>query len=241
MLHLEAIVDGARRSLAGGSASPTCTFCQVCGRLDAGAGFARSGLDEGGVDLPAATREALAVEREETFGRERQDPIGQGVPDLPGACEADLAGAHDASAQERDRGAQVIRLRPLRVLVLSADEPFRAASAMLIGRRDCTVFSLLDAYGAAELIARERIDVAVVDGAAQLRALADELANAVPSVGVVSIGEAEDVGSPGGPMLARWVRFEALFDAIERAERGRVRRCPTEGRWPAGARSHRLD
>jgi len=177
------------------------------------------------------------MEREETYGGERQESTGateeggarpeEGTaPRLSGAC---------------GEGAQVIRLRPLRVLVVSADEPFRAASAMLIGRRDCAVFSLPGAYGAAELIAHERIDVAIVDGAEQLRALADELARIIPPVGVVSVGEAEDVGSPGGPTLARWTRFEDLFDAIERAERARVRECSVNDRWPAGARSHWLD
>jgi len=159
------------------------------------------------------------MEREETYGQEQR----------AGQLEHLLEGGE---------GAQVIRLRPLRVLIVSADEPFRAASSMLIGRRDCAVFSLADCYGAAELLARERIDVAVVDGAEQLRALADELACMVPPVGVVSIGEAEDVGSPGGPMLARWVRFEDLFDALVRADRARVLQPAADGRWPAGARSH---
>lgn len=117
----------------------------------------------------------------------------------------------------------MIRLWPLRVLVVSAHEPFRAASAMLIGRRDCTVFSLTDVYGAADLVARERIDVIVVDGIAQLRTLEDELDGLVPAVGVVSVGEAEDVGLPDGPMLARWAPFEELFDALVRADQVRAR------------------
>ena len=161
------------------------------------------------------------MEREETYG------------------DAQRAGRH-ADLFEAGERAQVIRLRPLRVLIVSADEPFRAASAMLISRRDCAVFSLVDCYGAAELLARERIDVAVVDGAEHLRALADELACMVPPVGVVSIGEAEDVGSPGGPQLARWARFEDLFDALVQADRARVLEPPTDGRWPAGARADGL-
>jgi hypothetical protein len=138
-------------------------------------------------------------------------------------------------------GAEVIRLWPLRVLVVSAHEPFRAASVMLIGRRDCTVFSLGDVHGAADLAVRERIDVVVVDGAEQLHALAGELAGAVPPVGVVSVGEAEDVGLPEGPMLARWAPFEELFDALTRADRARVRGHTADatdiGR-PAGGRTH---
>jgi hypothetical protein len=174
------------------------------------------------------------MEREETYGGERQGVMqpGEAPQQAPQDGELDRLGAHG-------EGAQVLRLRPLRVLVVSADEPFRAASAMLIARRDCAVFTLVDAYGGAELTARERIDVAVVDGAEQLRALADELARSVPPVGVVSVGEAEDVGSPGGPMLARWARFEDLFDAIERADRNRTRECVSDERWPAGARAHR--
>ena len=164
------------------------------------------------------------MEWERTFGAAQQGATPEGVAPREEAA--------------REEGAQVIRLHPLRVLVVSADEPFRAASAMLIGRRDCTVFSLIGAYGAAELIARERIDVAVVDGAEQMRALADELTHAVPPVGVVSVGEAEDVGLPGGPMLARWTRFEELFDAVTRADRARTRECLGERRWPAGARPH---
>jgi hypothetical protein len=186
------------------------------------------------------------MEWEETYGKQRHEPAPGEAPE----GKAPHAGALQGEAPQgealwradtRSEGAQVIRLRPLRVLVVSAEEPFRAACTMLIGRRDCTVFSLPNAYGAAELIAHERLDVAVVDGAEQLRAIAGELAQAAPPVGVVSVGDAEDVGSPGGPLIARWTRFEELFDAIERADRARVRECFADARWPAGARSRSLD
>jgi hypothetical protein len=124
---------------------------------------------------------------------------------------------------EEGTGAEVIRLWPLRVLVVSGHEPLRAASTMLIGRRDCVVFGLSDCDGAPELVARERIDVVLVDGLEQSRVLAEQLADAVPPVGVVSLGEAEDVGLPDGPTLARWAPFEELFDALGRADRGRSR------------------
>jgi hypothetical protein len=148
-------------------------------------------------------------------------------------------GAMSSSARAREEGrdgAEVLRLRPLSVLVVSSHEPFRVASAMLIGRRGCTVFSVPDDDRAKELIARERIDVAVVDGAAQLRALADCLASATPAIGVVSVGEAENVALPGGPMLARWSPFEELFDALAQADRARVRDSTGAGRWSAGVR-----
>jgi hypothetical protein len=185
------------------------------------------------------------MERGETYGGERHEeapgeaPQGEVPPERAFQGEAPL-GEAPWRPDTRSEGAQVIRLRPLRVLVVSAEEPFRAASTMLIGRRDCNVFSLANVYGAAELITHERLDVAVVDGAEQLRAIAGELAQAVPPVGVVLVGDAEDVGLPGGPLLARWTRFEELFEAIERADRARMRECAAEGRWPAGARSHGL-
>ncbi len=181
------------------------------------------------------------MEREETFGGERHETAPGEAPH-GGALQGEAPqGEVPWRGDARSEGAQVIRLRPLRVLVVSAEEPFRAASTMLIGRRDCTVFSLPDAFGAAELIARERLDVAVVDGAEPLRAIAGELARAVPPVGVVSVGDAEDVGLPGGPLLARWTRFDELFEAIERADRARMRESAADGRWPAGARSRALD
>jgi hypothetical protein len=186
------------------------------------------------------------MEREETYGGKRHEAAQGEAPQGEAPHGEALQGEAPAGeavwrGDTRGEGAQVIRLRPLRVLVVSAEEPFRAASTMLIGRRDCTVFSLPDAYGAAELIEHERLDVAVVDGAQQLRAIAGELAKAVPPVAVVSVGDAEDVGMPGGPLLARWTRFEELFEAIERADRARVRECSAEGRWPTGARSYGLD
>lgn len=123
-------------------------------------------------------------------------------------------------------GAQVIRLRPLRVLVVSEDEPFRAVNAMLIARRGCRVFSLSGVYAAAALIARERIDVVLVDGPRRMRALADELAvtaDLVPPVGAVCAGNVGETGPDGEPVIERWAPVEELFAAIVRADRARVR------------------
>jgi hypothetical protein len=246
VLHVAGMLDCGRLDLAGGSASPTCTFRQVV-RLGWTPRRDRpDGLDQGGVGPRAATREAVAMERGETYGGERHEeapgeaPQGEAPPEQ--AFQGDAPqGEAPWRPDTRSEGAQVIRLRPLRVLVVSAEEPFRAACTMLIGRRDCTVFSLPNAYGAGELIAHERLDVAVVDGAEQLRAIARDLAQVVPPIGVVSVGDAEDVGLPGGPLLARWTRFEELFEAIEQADRARARECAADGRWPAGARSRELD
>jgi hypothetical protein len=167
----------------------------------------------------------------------RHDELGRS---LTGRDAAHVDGGERRRAGEDGHdGAEVIRLWPLRVLVVSAHEPFRAASAMLIGRRDCVVFSLSDCGGAADLVARERIDVVLVDGAEQSRALADELAGGVPPVAIVAVGEAQDVGPGGAPTLARWAPFEELFDALMRADRGRVRGRASDTRRPADGRSHR--
>jgi hypothetical protein len=173
------------------------------------------------------------MERKERYGT-THGPEGAQEPTQP---QEETQGLGHA----REEGAQVIRLRPLRVLVVSAYEPFRTASSMLLSRRDCVVFGLSDVYGAAELVARERIDVAVVDGTERLRALADDLAHAAPQVGVVSVGEAEDVGLPGGPVLARWAPFEELFDALTRADRARAQGRIVGGSWAETARSRERD
>lgn len=143
--------------------------------------------------------------------------------------------------------AKVIRLRPLRVLVVSDDEPFRAVSAMLVSRRGCRVFSLSGAYAAAELIARERIDVVVVDGAARRRALEEELAvtaGLAPAVGIVSVGESREAGSTPFSMIEKWSPFEELFAAILSADRERVCERPARAaEWPAsqGFQAQTLD
>ncbi len=113
----------------------------------------------------------------------------------------------------------------MRVLVVSDDDPFRAVNAMLISRRGCRVFSLSGAYAAAELIARERIDVVVVDGAARRQALADELAvtaGLAPHAGVVCVGDGHERSSTRHPMLDKWAPFDDLFAAIVDADRGRA-------------------
>ncbi len=130
----------------------------------------------------------------------------------------------------------MIRLHPIRVLVVSEDEPFRAVNAMLVARRGCRVFSLTGVYAAAELIARERIDVVVVDGPDRARSLIGELeltADLVSPVGLVCAGNSGESTPSGEPVLEKWAPFEDLFDAIVRADRARVR-----GRLPDSAALH---
>ena len=145
---------------------------------------------------------------------------------------------------ETSDDAQVIRLHPIRVLVVSEDEPFRAVNAMLAARRGCRVFSLTGVYAAAELIARERIDVVVVDGPDRARSLIDELeltADLVPPVGIVCAGNSGESAPGGGPVLEKWAPFEVLFDAIVRADRARVRERLPNSTAPRSTVARALD
>ena len=51
----------------------------------------------------------------------------------------------DPSTEDDHQGTREgpLRLRPLRVLVVSPDERFRAVGAMLIARRGCEIFTAL--------------------------------------------------------------------------------------------------
>lgn len=158
----------------------------------------------------------------------------------------------DASRQDEgdrqddgEEGARVVRLRRLRVLVVSSDEPFRAVTAMLLSRRGCRAFSLTAPYAAAELVARERIDVVVVDGVERRSALAEQLsiiADGTSPAGIVLVGDEGEVAPDGERALAKWASFEELFTAVERADRARAAARPrhaggTGHPWARGARA----
>jgi DNA-binding NtrC family response regulator len=153
----------------------------------------------------------------------------------------------EATRQDEEaEGARILRLRPLRVLVVSADEPFRAVTAMLLSRRGCRAFSLTAPYAAAELAARERIDVVIVDGVERRSALAEELAitaEVAPAAGIVLVdGEEGTIAPDGERALPKWASFEQLFTAVERADRARAAARPLDAArsghpWARGARA----
>jgi hypothetical protein len=135
--------------------------------------------------------------------------------------------------------ARLLRLRPLRVLVVSADERFRAVSSMLIARRGCEIFTAAEADRLAELIAGERIDVVVMDGDvewAELSVASASLEGFSPLAGLVAVAERAGESS-GRSQLARWGEFEDLFAAIEDAElrRGAPRAADCSASPPAEA------
>lgn len=123
-------------------------------------------------------------------------------------------------------GAAVVRLRPLKVLIVSADHRFRAVTAMLLVRRGCSVLNLGTAERVGDLLAGGHIDVVLVDGSVLLREVAREVARAIPPmapVGVVLAVERDEQAPPEHVAVAKWSPFEEMFEAILRADRRRTR------------------
>jgi|SRR6185437_12127939 len=166
---------------------------------------------------------------------------------------------NSADADETREGAQVVRLWPISVLVVSSDRCWRSTVAMLIGRRDRPALTAVGEQEAIEIAGRERIDVVVLDrpGAEDRRtwdtfvhglvasvglAMARQGARVAP-VGVVVVSDAaRESGSPQVLELDKWGSFEELFGAIARADR--ARRLPRERRflpWPASLGRAQLD
>jgi len=140
-------------------------------------------------------------------------------------------GGHDHESPPREQDAQVIRLRPLRVLIVSGDHRFRAVIEMLIARRGCSVFSLGTSLAVAETVVDERVDVLLVDGAAALREVAQEIAQcdaSRPPVGVVLVAASDEPNVSGFRSLAKWGPFDELFAAVLDADRARARPLGTD-------------
>jgi hypothetical protein len=155
--------------------------------------------------------------------------------------------------------AQVVRLWPISVLVVSPDHCFRSTVSMLIGRRDRPALTAAGEQEAIELAARERIDVVVIERPigktrktweSHVQSLAASIGLAmarqgarVAPVGVVVVSEGASVtgrgsGSPESLEFDKWGPFEELYAAIARADR--ARRLPRERRflpWPPSLRA----
>jgi DNA-binding response OmpR family regulator len=154
-------------------------------------------------------------------------------------------GGYDRESAARDGDAQVIRLRPLRVLVVSADHRFRAVIEMLMTRRGCSAFSCSAPESVAQKVIADRADVVLVDGVATLREVAQVIAQtdaSLPPVGVVVVAERDEPVPAGLRALAKWGDFEELYAAAVEADRARAR--PAGQRASAGglreARGHEL-
>jgi hypothetical protein len=162
----------------------------------------------------------------------------------------------DDPAPRADRRAQVVRLLPIAVLVVSGDRYFRSAATMLLSRRGCVVLSAADEREARDHAVLAAVDVLVVEPprssgccesaselAAQLDEASREAGRHVAPVGVVVVGEperlAEALDARAGaerPVLDKWGPFERLHQAI--VDRDGARRLPARGAspsWPAAA------
>jgi hypothetical protein len=148
-------------------------------------------------------------------------------------CDMDWDDAETQREGELEQAAaEVIRLHPLRVLIVSPDHRYRAVVEMLLERRDCRPFGLGTCTDIAATIARERVDVVLVDGEPLLREVANDVAlsDAIcPPVGVVLVGDAEAPSPAGLCKLPKWGEFDELFAAIGDADRARSR--PSEHGW----------
>jgi hypothetical protein len=159
-------------------------------------------------------------------------------------CDMDWDDVEMPGEAALERAAEVIRLHPLRVLIVSPDHRYRAVIEMLLERRDCCSFGLSSADDVAATIARERVDVALVDGETLLREVAHDVAlseAACLPVGVVLVDDAD--APPPADLLAltKWGDFNELFAAIGDADRARTR--PPAQASLSGlsiARAHRL-
>lgn len=134
------------------------------------------------------------------------------------------AGEGSVSAREptvADLHGQIVRLRPLSVLLLSSDRNFRIVISLLLTRRGCSVI----VGRLVEPASREPADVVVIDGGQSQTTITRsiQIASALgPSVGVVLVAGARCDDSGGLPLVARWGPFPELFAAIEQADRERA-------------------
>ncbi len=119
-------------------------------------------------------------------------------------------------------GGEVASPQPMRVLVVSGDRHFRSVTSMLLSHRGCSVTATAKAVRVTELIARDHVDVVVID-AGQSPATAQAVAavgGLSQPIGIVVVDEAPS-GEHWSPVLAKWGPFEDLFAAIESADAGR--------------------
>lgn len=165
----------------------------------------------------------------------------------------------DGENVEQSEGAEVVRLWPISVLLVSPDRCWRSTVAMLIGRRDRPALSAEDEREAIEIASSERVDVVVVERPASESprswdayvqglvasigfAMAQQGARVAP-VGVVVVSEPPRAEASRQSLeLDKWGPFGELFGAIARADR--ARRLPRERRflpWPASLRAARAD
>jgi uncharacterized protein len=130
---------------------------------------------------------------------------------------------HDAPSEER-ASADIGPVRPARVLILASDRRFRMLASTSLARRGYHVVVGTGTSDVSELVARECVDVAVIDVTASLTAAAHaaaRLRSARPQLGIVAVSDDPPLGLSAFPVLPRWGSFDALCEAIEQARGAR--------------------
>ena len=122
-------------------------------------------------------------------------------------------------------GASVVRLRPMRTLVIARDLAFRQRALTIFAELGFVAFAVasLDAPPAVvELVRDQRVDVVVLDATGCLGALgpvAVALCAAAPRVGIVIVSDETDRGGHALPVLPKWGWASDLIQAVKDAYR----------------------
>ena len=121
--------------------------------------------------------------------------------------------------------APVIRLRPIRTLVIAHDLAYRQRSMAVLVKLGHVAFalsSLEDRDAVVALVERQRADVVVLDATACAPAIApavSALRAAVRHVGVVVVSDHVDRVAHSLPVLAKWGGAAELIHAVQAAHR----------------------
>jgi uncharacterized membrane protein (UPF0127 family)/CheY-like chemotaxis protein len=152
------------------------------------------------------------------------DQIVVADSDLAIGAVAPASSAQDAPVEpngaptETAEGASADRADAPKVLLVGSDRRFRSVTAALLQRRGYSVTIGEQMASMAEVAARERVDVVVLDTGAlpALAALeAAKLEALNPSVGMIFVSDGIGQALPSTPVLPKWGSFDGLYDAIE--------------------------
>lgn len=130
---------------------------------------------------------------------------------------------------DADAGSNVVRLQPVRVLLVGADVRFLRVAAALLSFEGYSVQSCDRPRELLELVHRLRTDVAVIDAsrsvgqaaraAASLRALPD------PVAAVLVVDQEHSSPAAGVPLISKWGQFDELSARIGEAYERRRGAC----------------
>ena len=122
---------------------------------------------------------------------------------------------------EHERGSNVHRLQPLRVLLSGLDRRFMRVTSFLLTRRGYDVAEAAPSH-VVDAAERHRADIVLLDcgasrAAAALKIAALQALAARPSVLIVVDGEAAQARWEGLPWVEKWLPIDTLADRIEAA------------------------